>query len=106
EYVRFRDAAWPEWLSLAWTQRGNLFILTVGEGAMEHFLAERPVGGVPWLETVGQIDNAAWSAGAKGETLARIYVAARAFRERFPDPMRKTMLGRLFQNFDLKTADV
>jgi hypothetical protein len=43
--------------------------------------------------------------GSTGDAIARIYVAARAFRERFPQPMEKTTLGRLFANFDLSTAD-
>jgi len=105
EYVQFHDANWPDWLTLAWTQQGDRFILAVGDGAMEHYLADRPVGGVPWQQTFADIDKAAAQQGSTGDTLARIYVSAKAFRDRFPQPMQKTSLGKLFANFDLSAAD-
>jgi len=105
EYIHFHDASWPAWLCLEWTQQGRYFVLTIGEGAMEHYLADRPVGGTPWEAMVGEVDTAAATQGSTGDIMARIYVAAGAFRERFPQPMQHTVLGRLFSTLDLTSTE-
>ncbi len=103
-YVHFHDSTWPEWLSLEWTQQANVFVLTIGDGAMEHYLADRPVGGAPWLPFVEEADKAAVQNHCVGEVESRIFVNAQAFRERFREPMRRTILGKLFSSLDLDRA--
>ncbi len=105
EYVEFRDTKWPAWLCLDWVQVGNDFVLTVGDGAMAHYLADRPVGGAPWAQSVVDIDAAATKAGSVGSVLARVYVSVKGFRERFPAAMRETVLGKLFGSLDLAGSD-
>jgi len=85
-------------LTLAWTQRGKEFVVTVGAGAMEHYLSDRPVGGAPWAEMVAAADREAVREGGNGRTvLARVYVSVRAFRERFPEAMGKTVMDGCLQ---------
>jgi hypothetical protein len=75
---------------------------------MEHYLSGRPVADVPWKGPVAAIDAAAvrQAAGAgEGATVARVYVSARSFRERYPAAMARTVLGRLFSTLDLGSAD-
>jgi hypothetical protein len=98
EYVEFRDNKWPEWMVLAWVQDGGHFVLTFGTGAMEHYLAGRPVGGAPWVESLRAADTEAGRLGSSGMIMARVYVSAKAFRERFPEAMNKTVLGRMFDS--------
>jgi hypothetical protein len=108
EYVEFHDTRWPAWLTLAWTQHDNVFVITLGAGAMEHYLSDRAVGGPPWKETVLAADAEAARLGeraATGRVMARMYVTAKAFRERYPEAMNKTVLGRIFASVDLRTAD-
>ncbi|MGN6370794.1 MAG: hypothetical protein ACTHN5_21275 [Phycisphaerae bacterium] len=104
EYVHFRDTTWPDWLSLEWTQQANTFILTIGNGAMEHYLADRPVGGAPWLPFVDEADKAAAVNHCVGDVESRIFVNTQLFRERFPEPMRRTILGQLFSTLDLNAT--
>ena len=104
DYVHFHDSMWPDWLSLEWTQQANVFVLTIGDGAMEHYLADRPVGGAPWLPFVEEADKAAAQNHCVGEVESRIFVNAQSFHERFPEGMRRTILGKLFSSLDLDTA--
>jgi hypothetical protein len=108
EYVEFRDTTWPAWLCLDWTRQGELFVLTLGSGAMEHYLADRPVGGVPWEQMVGEADAAArkqGGAGGGGDAFVRVYVTPAAFRQRYAEAMQKTQLGKMFATLDLFTTD-
>jgi hypothetical protein len=108
EYVEFRDSTWPAWLCLDWTRRGDLFILTLGTGAMEHYLADRPVGGVPWAQMVTDADAAAAKQANEhgaGEAFVRLYVTPAAFRQRYAEAMQKTQLGKMFATLDLFTTD-
>jgi hypothetical protein len=105
EFVEFTDTRWPAWLKLGWTQEKDVFVLGFGAGAMEHYLADRPVGGVPWAETVTGVDAGAAKAGSSGEVFARIYASPKAFRERFPEAIQRTLLGRIFQALELSDAD-
>ncbi len=104
EYVHFHDSTWPDWLSLEWTQQANTFILTIGDGTMEHYLADRPVGGAPWLSFVDDADKAAVQNHCIGDVESRIFVNAQSFRDRFPEAMRRTLLGQLFTSLELNTA--
>jgi hypothetical protein len=128
EYVEFRDARWPAWLTLAWAQEaggreatpagggaahsgpdaaGTRFIVALGAGAMEHYLADRPVGEVPWKHTLASADAAAADAGlpAAGPLLARAWLSPKSFRDRFPEAMARTALWRVFAAFELGAAD-
>jgi len=117
EFVEFSDMRWPTWLKLAWAQEaggitpdgrtyGPRFILTLGEGAMEHYLADRPVADAPWSRPISDIDTAdALRDTAPGGVVARVYVSPRAFRERFPEAMNRTILGRLFASLQVAAAD-
>ena len=44
EYVEFRDSTWPAWLCLDWTRQGDLFVLTLGMGAMEALSGQQRIG--------------------------------------------------------------
>lgn len=105
EFVEFSDTRWPAWLKLGWTQEKDVFVLGFGAGAMEHYLADRAVGGVPWADTVKGVDAGAAKAGSAGEVFARVYAAPKAFRERFPEAIQRTLLGRIFQALELSDAD-
>ncbi|HVS70454.1 MAG TPA: hypothetical protein VHQ47_04280 [Phycisphaerae bacterium] len=108
EYVEFTDSRWPAWLKLGWTQEKDVFVMAMGDGAMAHYLADHPVGGSPgsaWQPTVDAIDHQAPAAGSAGIVFARIYVNPDAFRQRFPDAMKRTLLGRVFAAMDLNTTD-
>src|SRR5207253_1726939 len=97
-----------EWLTLAWIQHDDAFVVTLGAAAMEHYLSDQPVGGAPWKETVLAADAEAARLGERaaiGRVMARVYVTAKAFRERYPEAMNKTVLGRIFAALDLRTAD-
>jgi hypothetical protein len=100
EYVEFRDSRWPAWMVLAWVQDGSHFVLTFGAGAMERYLARRPSPPVaaPWVESLKAADADAARLGSSGMIMARVYVSAKAFRERFPEAMNKTVLGRMFDS--------
>lgn len=112
-YIEFHDKRWPAWLTLAWTELPAdhdipaRFILTLGAGAMEHYLADRPVGDVPWKQIIAGIDakGAAQGLSSGDPLLARLYVSVKQFRERFDEPMHRTTLGRMFGSLDLQTAD-
>jgi hypothetical protein len=97
EFVSFRDTRWPEWIALGWIQDGRQFVLTFGAGAMERYLAMRPAGDIPWKGTVASVDEQAGKLGSAGHVMARLYVSAKTFREKFPEAMQKTVLGRMFE---------
>jgi hypothetical protein len=134
EYVEFHDTRWPDWLTLGWAQEtddsatsrpgteitdtreaaettqaaqvpvGNgraRFVLALGEGAMEHYLADRPVGDVPWLQMIQSMD----SHDAAESTFTRIFVNTKLLRERFPDAVQRTVLGRLLTSLNLSDSD-
>jgi hypothetical protein len=117
EFVEFSDSRWPAWIKIAWAQEaggttpdgrtyGSRFILTLGEGAMEHYLADRPVAESPWSAPITQIDTAAVLQNTSpGGVMARVYVSAKSFRDRFPQAMTRTILGRLFTSLEIATAD-
>ncbi len=105
EYVEFTDSRWPAWLKLGWAQEKDGFIFGFGAGALEHYLADRTVGGVSWTETAASVDAAAGGVGSKGEVFARVYASPKAFRERFPEAMKRTLLGRIFAALELGDAD-
>jgi hypothetical protein len=108
EFVQLRDTRWPEWLTLAWTQQGNQFVLTLGGGAMEHFLADRPVGGIPWADTVAAEDAKAKQLGeeaAGGKIVARAYVSSKAFRERFPVMGDRSTAGQVMKRLEMDKED-
>jgi hypothetical protein len=104
EYVEFRDAKWPAWMVLAWMQDKSHFVLTFGAGAMEHYLAVRPEPVAPWSDTLRATDAEAARSGSSGVIMARVYVSAKAFRERFPEAMNKTILGRMFDSLGFGDA--
>ena len=72
---------------------------------MAHYLADRPVGGVPWTQTAAGADAAAAKGGTGGAVFARVYSSPKAFRERFPAAMERTLLGRIFHALELDDAD-
>ena len=104
QYVEFRDTSWPEWLKLAWMQDGDLFVITLGDGAMEHYLSDRPVGGVPWAPTLASGDALAAKQGSSGAAALRAYVTLKAFRERFAEVTKRTAVGRLIDAMELGGA--
>ena len=81
------------------------FVLTLGAGAMEHYLGDREAGAAPWVETMAAVDVQAQQLGSAGNVLARVYVNARTFRERFPEAMGKTMLGKMFDGLGFRGVD-
>lgn len=73
---------------------------------MEHYLSDRPVADVPWKGSVAALDAAAARQGiGEGAVVARVFVSPRAFRERYPEAMGRTVLGRLFTTLELATAE-
>ena len=57
---------------------GSRFILAFGEGAMEHYLSDRPVADVPWKGSVAALDAAAARQGiGEGAVVAGSDIAAR-----------------------------
>ncbi len=118
EYVEFRDSRWPAWVKLDWAYEadgaeagagavaGGIFVMALGDGAMEHFLSGRPVGDVPWKELAEGADGEAVMAGFSGGGyfFARGYVSAAGFETRFGDAYAHTPLGGLFAAIDLKGA--
>ena len=77
EYVEFRDTSWPAWATMAWVQDGGHFVVTFGPGAMEHYLAGRPAGGAPWIETVAAVDGQAERLGLTGKAILGAGVCVR-----------------------------
>lgn len=104
-YVEFRDDAWPEWLKVCWTQDGESFVITLGAGAMEHYLAGRPEGPPPWEATLQRADTQARTAGIAGEMAGRLYFATRSFRDKFPDAVKQTVLARVSKGLDADDVD-
>lgn len=105
EFVEFYDTRWPEWLKLCWMQDGELLVLTLGAGAMEHYLADRPVGGLAWTATLAEADAGAARLELSGKIAFHAWVSLKTLRERFAEPMRKTELGRLVAALGLADAE-
>jgi hypothetical protein len=115
EYVEFHDTRWPAWLTLAWMQEAGSgpsrarLVLALGSGAMDHYLAGRPVGDAPWERLIAQEEAAAGGAGQGGRgpwaVLGRCYLGVREFRVRFPDAVRLTRLGRVLASLELGGTD-
>ncbi len=109
EYVWFHDTRWPTWMDLAWAYEAGegtapgTFVIGFGQGAMEHFLADRPVGDVPWKDFTAGADTEAEKQGVAhgGNLQARVYVSPHKFEQRFADPMKRTSLGRLFAAWEI-----
>jgi len=113
EYVWFHDTRWPAWAELAWEYEAGegkapgTFTMAFGQGAMEHYLADRPVGDVPWKDFLAAADTEAEKKGVThGGTLpARVYVSPRGFQQRFAEPMKRTSLGPLFSAWELNDIE-
>jgi hypothetical protein len=117
EFVEFTDTGWPAWAKLAWVQEaggtatdgaayGPRFVLAFGAGAMEHYLSDRPVADAPWRGPLAAIDAVAARQGlGEGTAMARLYVSPQNFRERYPEAMARTVLGRLFSSLQLGAAE-
>ncbi len=97
-YVEFHDTRWPEWEKLYWAQVGGNFVITLGQGSMEHFFTGAAGGDsvtVPWTDVLNDADALAARQGNRGQILLRGYVHTAALRERWPDVMTMTVASRL-----------
>lgn len=94
-YVEFHDTRWPEWQKIYWTQYGSCFVITLGQGSMEHFLNGASVGGVPWKDMLTHADTQAAAKGFHGQVIMRSFVHTSSLRERWPDVMSMTVASRL-----------
>jgi len=106
QYIEFYDTQWPAWAKLYWTQEGDVFVLAVGSGSMEHYLSARAKPGPsPWTKSLADADAQAPRHNLAGDILARCYIAPRTLRARFPEAMKKTVYADVARAVDGQNND-
>lgn len=102
QVVSFYDTRWSSWVRLHWMLDGNYFVITLGEGAMEKYLAPRPAEKPSWLATFALADA---DRPAGDQLPLRAYWGVDTFRRQWPDVLSMSVISSLAGVIGARDAD-